>query len=124
MDAELPTDIDSVSGTLFPTTYTIEAVCGAVSDPVNVVMRLWADADDSGHVNFADVQLTLLAFQGFYAPSVPSRTLVAVDFDGSTCTPNQKVNINDVLIAILAFKGDSFDPDVLNSFDDCQTPCP
>ncbi|MCH8149486.1 MAG: hypothetical protein IH987_16135, partial [Planctomycetes bacterium] len=120
----LPTDKDAVTGTLFPTSYTVQADCGSLSDPVLVVMRLWADVDDNGLVNIDDVFFTIKGFQGEFPPAVPSKTVVAFDIDGQACTPNQIVNINDALIGILAFQGERFNPDYLNAFADCDVPCP
>ena len=87
-------------------------------------MRLWADSDDNGLVNINDTGLMILGFQGYYQPAVPSRTTVAFDIDGLACTPNQTVSINDVFMAILAFQGARFDPDVVGSSSDCSLPCP
>ncbi|MCH8146530.1 MAG: hypothetical protein IH987_00830 [Planctomycetes bacterium] len=120
----VPTDIDKVTGTLFPISYSIQADCGSLSDPVSVVMRLWADSDDNGLVNINDTGLMILGFQGRYLPTVPSRTTVAFDIEGQACTPNQTVSINDVFLAILAFQGARFDPDVVGSSSDCSLPCP
>ncbi len=121
----VPTDIDKLTDTLFPISYNVRADCGSFSDPVLVVMRLWADADDNGLVNINDAQLTILGFQGSYLPSVPSRTKVAFDIDGLSCTPNLEVNINDVFKVILAFQGGRFDPDVVGSSTSCSLPsCP
>ena len=99
-------------------------VCNALSTPVSVQMKLWADADDNGLVNIADAQLIIQGFQGTYLPAIPSRTVAAFDIHGDACTPNQQVNINDVFAAILAFKGDRFNPDVLASDANCGVPCP
>ncbi len=125
MSADIvPTDVDKTTGTLFPTSYTVQADCGSLTNPVSVVMRVWADADDNGLVNINDAQLTILGFQSIYLPSVPARTKVAFDIDGQACTPNQEVNINDVFKVILAFQGDRFDPDLVGSSDTCGLPCP
>ncbi|MCH8149823.1 MAG: hypothetical protein IH987_17870 [Planctomycetes bacterium] len=120
----LPSDVDKATGTFFPTTYTVQADCGGLSDSVDLVMRLWADVDDNGLVNIDDVFFTIKGFQGEFPPAVPSKTVVAFDIDGQGCTPNQIVNINDALIDILAFQGERFNPDYLNTFADCDVPCP
>ncbi len=57
-----------------------------------------------------------------FPPAVPSRTVVAFDIDGQGCAPNQIVNINDVLIAILAFQGERFNPDYVGGAPDCGLP--
>ena len=125
MSADIvPTDIDKATDTLFPISYTVQADCGSLSEPVLVVMRLWADADDNGLINIDDAFFTLKGFQSDFPPAVPSKTVVAFDIDGQGCTPNQIVNINDVLIVILAFQGERFNPDYLNTFADCSAPCP
>ncbi|MCH8243653.1 MAG: hypothetical protein IH897_13725 [Planctomycetes bacterium] len=124
MSADIvPTDVDRASGTLFPISYTVRADCGTLSDPVSVVMRLWADADDNGLINIDDAFITILGFQGKFPPAVPSKTVVAFDIDGPACTPNQVVNINDVLFALLAFQGKRFDPDTVGGNSACSLPC-
>ncbi|MCH8173773.1 MAG: hypothetical protein IIC59_01175 [Proteobacteria bacterium] len=88
-------------------------------------MRTWADADDNRVVNFADVQLAVLGFQGSYINSIPARTVAAVDIVGfAPCEPEQVVNFADVQQFILAFKGAKYNPDVLSTSDDCDVPCP
>ena len=126
MSADIvPTDIDKSTGTLFPISYTVRADCGTLSDPVSVVMRLWADADDNGLVNIDDAFITILGFQGKFPSAVPSKTVVAFDIDGAACTPNQVVSINDVFKVILAFQGDRFNPDVVGNSPSCSLPsCP
>ena len=119
----VPTDEDVVSGTLFPTSYTVQAECGLLPDPVSVVMRLWADADDNGLVNFNDVAFTIKGFQSFYPPEVPSRTKDAFDIDCPACTPKQVVYITYCLVLILTFKGSSFIPDYLWITTHCSLPC-
>jgi|GEM_PF-970110 len=119
-----PSDVNKATQEFFPSTYTVRAECGAMSVPVDVQMRLWADTDDNGLVNISDALFIIKAFQGTYLPAIPSRTVAAFDLQGNACTPNQIVNINDVFSAILAFKGVRFNPDVLDSFDNCGVPCP
>ncbi|MCH7995146.1 MAG: hypothetical protein IIB57_11985, partial [Planctomycetes bacterium] len=121
----VPTDFDTASGTLFPVFYTVQADCGSLSDPVTVVMRLWADADDNGLINIDDAFITIKGFQDEFVPMVPSRTVVAFDIDGRDCVPNQLVNISDVFLVLLAFQGERFDPNTVASNPGCSLPsCP
>ncbi|MCH8241746.1 MAG: hypothetical protein IH897_03920 [Planctomycetes bacterium] len=119
----LPSEIDN--RIVIPTTYTVRAICNFPTDTVDTTMRAWADADDNGVVNFADVLLAVLGFQGKYDNSIPARTLTAIDIVGFTpCEVEQVVNFIDVQSIILAFQGANYNPDMLAVSDDCDVPCP
>ncbi|MCH7924294.1 MAG: hypothetical protein IIC51_02035 [Planctomycetes bacterium] len=119
----LPSEI--VNDILIPTTYTVRAICNLPTDTVDTTMRAWADADDNGVVNFVDVLLAILGFQGKYDNSIPARTLTAIDIVGfAPCQVEQVVNFIDVQSIILAFQGANYNPDMLAISDDCDVPCP
>ncbi|UCC32119.1 MAG: hypothetical protein JSU86_07520, partial [Phycisphaerales bacterium] len=107
------------------TTYEVSAVCGAVAGPTAAVMPRWADADGNNVVNFADIQLGVLAFLWNFPIDIPPRTRLSVDLVGTyPCLADQVVNFSDILQSVLAFKGNKYDPDVLAISAVCDVPCP
>ena len=73
---------------------------------------LWADIDCNGVVNFADVQVGILAFEGDYSPGIP---LTAMDIQ--PCDPERVLNFVDIQFVILAFEGMTYEQA------GCPVPC-
>ncbi|MFQ5410120.1 MAG: hypothetical protein ACE5FI_17055 [Anaerolineales bacterium] len=92
------------------TTYSVYAEDGVdVSQAAHATTSLWGDVDLNATVNFADIQSTVLMFQG-QAPATE-----AADVD--PCDPDHVVNFSDILAIVLAFQGESY------LITDCPLPC-
>ncbi|MBU0717300.1 MAG: hypothetical protein KJ749_03550 [Planctomycetes bacterium] len=97
-------------------TYDFVAECGVyASDAGSGTTCLWADVDCNDVVNFYDIQLIVLGFQGIF-DQVP---MEALDID--PCTPNEIINFIDVQQAVMVFE----DP-VGRTYAStgCPLPCP
>jgi hypothetical protein len=96
--------------TLKPTTYTIRANCGTLSDedlslPASATMWRWADTNGDAHVNVSDIQLITLGIEGFYFYS----SSVNNDIAGLiVCEPQELLNVTDVLMALRAIQGEQY----------------
>ena len=64
----------------------------------DVVLSTWGDVDNTGTVNFGDIQLIVIAFQQGFNPAA----------DLEPCVPNGLVNFADILEGVLAFQGGAF----------------
>lgn len=97
------------------TTYEVRADCGSAlmpdfSLPAAATTWLWSDVDNSGFMNFGDIQLMTLGFQGVYGLGniVPS-SIPGGDIVGNTpCTPEHAVNFTDIQAGVFAFKGQNY----------------
>jgi hypothetical protein len=88
-------------------------------------MPPWGDVDKDDVVNFTDIGLAIMAFEGRWITRIPPYTLVGVDIVGSApCRPNQIANFRDISFRIFAFEGEHYNPDVLCRFAECDAPCP
>ncbi len=94
-------------------TYVVEALCGAfTSVSGSTQTAIWGDADGDGVVTLADVQLTVLGFQGFFNIQ-PLEVL-----DLWPCLPDRIINFDDILQVVIAFQGGTY----LDT--GCSVPCP
>ena len=96
-----------------PTSYSVSAYCNPDFSPAaSASTWLWADVNNNTVVNFADVQLMVLAFQGIFVDV----TLEGIDLH--PCLPNELINFADIQLAILAFQGQTY------AGTGCPLPCP
>ncbi len=92
-----------IGGVVEQTKYRVSAYCDPeVSPPTMGATYLWADVDNNTVVNFADIQLIVLAFLGNFNLA----TLEQVDLHD--CVPNALVNFTDIQRAIQAFQGSGY----------------
>lgn len=115
---QLPVDWDTIiitGGLIVPSSeYVVEAECGAfLSDPDSATTCLWGDIDCNGVVNFTDIQVLILGFQGNFTPGIPFE---AMDID--PCSPQGVLNFTDIQRTILAFLGQTY------AETGCPVPCP
>ena len=99
-----------------PIRYEVAAECGGTPPgSASVTMWRWGDTNNDGYVSVVDVQMVILAIQGYYDFS----TIVTDDLAGSgPCVPQQILNVTDVLMVKFAFQGVDFRDT------DCDEPCP
>ena len=97
-------------------TYRVQSDCRrVVGDPANLSTQVsattwpWADVNNSGSTNFADISLIVAAFQGNFTGT----SLYAVDLHD--CVPNRVINFSDISQAVSAFSGIPYL---------CARPCP
>ena len=100
------------SGGVIPTTYEVRVdYGGGYTAPVSVETWVWTDVNNDTWGNFTDVQMVVLAFQGYYGRGIGMpNTLVGTDFVSgpSPCRPEQMANFNDVAAAVKAFQGEDY----------------
>ena len=94
--------------------YEVVAECGEFISPVGSAETcLWCDVDCNGVVNFTDIQVTILAFEGDYSPGIPFPAM-----DIHPCDPEQVLNFTDIQFIVLAFEGMTYEEA------GCPVPCP
>ncbi len=95
-------------------TYTasVELAGGASSATSSAATWAWGDVDNSGLVNFVDINLIVQAFQGDFTLV----TFEAANLD--PCIPNGEINFNDINQGVAAFQQQPY------SATGCPTPCP
>ncbi len=153
----VPSDHVFVNGNevLVGTRYEARADCGSPGNPqfslaAETTTWLWADVDNNGTANFADIQLMVLGFQGsFGLGNLTTNTLLGADIVGaSPCNPERVVNFGDIQAAVFAFGDEHYaerldagscsgdgspcsvsaqncpDLSVCRSPHDCALPCP
>jgi hypothetical protein len=96
------------------TTYEVVAECGAYISPAGSAQTcLWGDVNCDGVVNFTDIQVGILAFEGDFTPGVPFTAM-----DIQPCNPEQILNFTDIQFVVLAFEGMTY------AETGCPEPCP
>jgi hypothetical protein len=95
-------------------TYEVVAECGAFISPAGSAQTcLWGDIDCNGVVNFTDIQITILGFEGDFSPGIPFTAM-----DIRPCGPEQVLNFTDIQFVVLAFEGMTYEET------GCPLPCP
>ncbi len=102
----VPSEVLGTSDIIVPTAYDVVAECVGdtlpiVTAPVSATMWRWADTNNDGFMNMADILLQLLGMKGSYVYT----TLLNDDLAGmDSCWVDQILNIADVFWALRAFE--------------------
>jgi len=110
-----PSDYDFDASSESPSRYSVSAECSTGTPWMSAKMWLWGDLNNDQRLNVADVQLLILALQGWQDYS----TLVNNDLAGySVCLPQQILNIADLQMTLQAGEGYNY-----HGVAQCPEPC-
>ncbi|MBI4719565.1 MAG: matrixin family metalloprotease [Planctomycetes bacterium] len=98
---------------IVPTSYRVRAYCNPdYSSFATASTWLWGDVNNNDIVNFADIQLMVLKFQGL------TSAVSLENVDLHPCEPNHVINFADIQLDVLIFQGDTY------ADSGCPIPCP
>ena len=103
--------------------YQIQTDCGPpgspnVTQPVTIETWVWGDVDNNSVVNFDDILLIVIAFQGEFNPDPGPQGLANLDL--SDCLPSRTINFADIFRAVTAFQQRPYDEGPKGA---CFEPC-